>query len=89
MRGAIAALDRIPEYHGLRTKRYTYVEYETGERELYDINRDPAELTNIISTAPPKTIRALHLRLHTLERCSGASCRRLDRLPVPGDTLSP
>jgi arylsulfatase A-like enzyme len=85
VRGAIAALDRIPEYHGLRTARYTYVEYETGERELYDLSRDPSELNNIALTTPRPMLRKLHRRLRALERCSGAACRRLDRLPVPGD----
>ena len=89
VRGAIAALDRIPEYHGLRTAKYTYVEYDTGERELYDLSRDPAELKNIVASAPRSVLRELHGRLHALERCRGASCRRLDQLPVPGDTLSP
>ena len=84
VRGAIAALDRIPEYHGLRTAKYTYVEYDTGERELYDLSRDPSELTNIAATAPRSVEQKLHLRLRALERCRGGSCRRLDQLPVPG-----
>ena len=25
----------IPEYHGVRTERYLYVEYPNGDRELY------------------------------------------------------
>ena len=36
----------IENYLGVRLGRYKYVEYETGDRELYDLQRDPYELTN-------------------------------------------
>jgi arylsulfatase A-like enzyme len=33
-----------PSYCAVRNKHYKYVEYSTGERELYDMIADPAEL---------------------------------------------
>ncbi len=40
--------DRI--FWGLRTPRWKYVEYtRTGERELYDLRRDPNETFNLLS----------------------------------------
>jgi len=36
----------IPSYFGAVTDRYKYVEYRTGERELYDLRSDPDELSN-------------------------------------------
>ena len=39
---------RMPSYCGVRTERYAYVLYETGERELYDLRTDPYELRNRI-----------------------------------------
>jgi len=36
-----------PAYCGYRTHRYMYAEYATGDRELYDYDRDPQELTNV------------------------------------------
>ena len=36
----------IPSYFGAVTSRYKYVEYRTGEQELYDLQNDPYELTN-------------------------------------------
>ena len=33
--------------HGLRNYRYKYVEYANGESELYDLERDPDELTSL------------------------------------------
>lgn len=37
-----------PSYCGLRTKDYAYISWETGERELYDLAKDPYELRNIV-----------------------------------------
>ena len=33
-----------PAYDALRTYRYVYAQYANGERELYDLERDPYEL---------------------------------------------
>ena len=38
-------------FWGLRTPRYKYVHYtRTEEKELYDLDRDPNELFNLMST---------------------------------------
>jgi arylsulfatase A-like enzyme len=66
---------RIPEFQGVRIAGYTYVEYVTGERELYDLSNDPDELNNITRTADPALLAALHQRLDDLRRCAGDSCR--------------
>lgn len=39
--------DRIPPWWELRGPRWAYIELATGERELYDLRRDPYELVNI------------------------------------------
>jgi N-acetylglucosamine-6-sulfatase len=36
-------------YCGVRTQNYTYAQYWNGFEELYDLNRDPGELTNVAS----------------------------------------
>ena len=36
-----------PVYHGIRTSRWKYVVYEDGDRELYDLARDPSEVDNL------------------------------------------
>jgi N-acetylglucosamine-6-sulfatase len=38
----------VPAYCAARSSRYLFVEYDTGERELYDLNRDPFELQNVV-----------------------------------------
>lgn len=38
---------RGPIYYGIRTQDWKYVEYKTGERELYDLVNDPYEMQNL------------------------------------------
>lgn len=40
----------IPEFFGLRTQNWKYVEYATGEKELYDLSNDPFEMDNLAHT---------------------------------------
>jgi len=37
----------VPTYCALRNQRYLYVDYGTGEEELYDLKADPLELQNL------------------------------------------
>jgi N-acetylglucosamine-6-sulfatase len=53
----------IPTYCAVRTPRHLFVTYETGERELYDLDVDPYELHSIAGHAP-----ALEARLATTLR---------------------
>jgi N-acetylglucosamine-6-sulfatase len=39
----------VPSYCGVRERRYVYVQYATGEEELYDLATDPYELENLAS----------------------------------------
>jgi N-acetylglucosamine-6-sulfatase len=70
----------IPNYSAIRTNRYNYVEYDNvaKERELYDLDADPTELTNIYDTAPSTLISELHARLEALKSCAGAECRKVE-----------
>lgn len=71
----------IPAYRGIRTKDYLYVEYVTGERELYDLNKDPYELQNLSATADPALLKQLSSWLAELRRCVAASCRAAEAAP--------
>jgi N-acetylglucosamine-6-sulfatase len=67
----------VPSFTAIRTQRYLLARYATGERELYDLERDPYELRNrVANPGYGKTTRALAHRLRRLKGCSGASCRR-------------
>ena len=67
----------MPAWRAVRTTRWLYVEYRSGQREMYDLKRDHWQLNNVIGD--PRTaarIRRGTLRrlLSDLERCSGRSC---------------
>jgi N-acetylglucosamine-6-sulfatase len=64
------------DYEGIRLGPYKYIEWPDGEKELYDINKDPDELNNIVRVPNYFPIRAfLHAQLIRLEACVGATCR--------------
>ncbi len=62
-----------------------YVEYSDGEREYYDIARDPFELRNIASRLTPARQAELHRRLQEFQHCHDAiTCWRAGRAePAP------
>jgi N-acetylglucosamine-6-sulfatase len=68
------------QYAAIRTRRWAYVRYDDGERELYDLRNDPDELRNLarsgrFATQPADIAtvkRRLAARLERLRRCSGA-----------------
>ena len=63
-------------FSALRNERYLYVEYDTGERELYDMRRDPAQLESLDADPAHAAVQArLARRLAALQVCAGASCR--------------
>jgi arylsulfatase A-like enzyme len=62
-------------FTGLRTKKYTYVEYSTGEKELYNLKTDPYELKNVSGRSAYATIqKKLAAELKTMRNCSGSRC---------------
>jgi N-acetylglucosamine-6-sulfatase len=74
--GASASLLAPPkDYEGIRLGPYKYIAWPDGEKELYDINRDPNELNNIAKVPNFFPIRNfLHEELRRLEDCVGREC---------------
>jgi arylsulfatase A-like enzyme len=69
--------------HGLRTADgETYVEYETGEKEYYDLSADPWQVKSA-HRAPGSDdrLRALWADLSDLKRCAEATCREAEDAP--------
>jgi N-acetylglucosamine-6-sulfatase len=64
-----------PGLEAVRTEEYLYVEYGTGERELYDLRKDPYQLDNRYGTAGPELLQRLRGRLEVLRGCSEVDCR--------------
>ena len=53
-----------PAYGAIRTESHKYVEYDNGEKELYDLQADPYELDNVYESADPsllEDLKAKHL----------------------------
>ena len=71
-------------YYGIRLGPYKYIEWPDGEKELYDINKDPYELNNIVRDRNYAPIRNfLHEELVRLEECSGRTCQEVaEKLPL-------
>jgi len=76
-------LVRIPDYEGVRTRRYLYVEYVNGDRELYDVSADPDEMHNLAGTQPDVEAQLSNL-VAALRVCRGATCRALERSDPTG-----
>jgi N-acetylglucosamine-6-sulfatase len=65
-----------PSFEAIRTERYMYAEHNTGEKELYDLQKGPFELQSHHDDPTYGSIEAqLAARLHQLQNCAGASCR--------------
>jgi N-acetylglucosamine-6-sulfatase len=75
------AVTPVPPYRAVRTQRYLYVEYKTGERELYDLRKDPYELHSLHDSADKDLISKLEARLDALRDCAGKGCRTAEDAP--------
>jgi N-acetylglucosamine-6-sulfatase len=75
-------------YRGIRTPNYVYIEYPTGEQELYDLRNDPYQLENLAATAPAQLRAELAARLEEMASCSGASCRTIEDRSFASDAAS-
>ncbi len=60
-----------PTYEALRSRDALYVEYEDGERELYDLTQDPFQLRNLAREAAPERIARLSGALAAMASCRG------------------
>ena len=71
----------IPYFRGVRLQTMSYVEYNTGEVELYNIQTDPYELNNLAPKADPKLLAQFAQRVKDLATCTGADCRKIEDEP--------
>ena len=66
------------KFGALRTAEWSYVEYGNGERELYDLIRDPYQTQNRVDQAEPAFVAGLSQRLAELANCAGSGCREFE-----------
>ncbi len=73
----------VPTFRALRTTRWTYIEWYAGdehEYELYDLEADPAQLSNLLADPTSAATHAglvdeLQARLEQLATCEAETCR--------------
>src|ERR671934_1233680 len=72
-------IDNTPgaaHFDAIRSRNFLYAEYQNGDRELYDLQKDPYELQSHHANPAYDPIKnALAARLHNLVTCAGATCR--------------
>ena len=64
-------------FAAIRTPRHVYAEYAGGDRELYDMEKDPLQLDNLFFAGGPDAglVAELRATLVRLQRCRGRACR--------------
>ena len=71
-------IDNTPgngHFDAIRSRHFLYAEYANGDRELYDLAKDPDELQSQHANPSFDAIKtALAARLHTLVSCAGRTC---------------
>jgi arylsulfatase A-like enzyme len=77
--------DRAPAYRAIRTDRYLYVLYASGDTELYDMQADPAQLRSLARVKRYAPVRKwLFGHLVQLLNCDGQACRdEIGEPPAP------
>jgi arylsulfatase A-like enzyme len=74
----------FPPYIGVRTDRYTWVEWANGARELYDHVQDPQNLSNRASASNLAGVRStLSALAARLSDCAGQECRNIENGAAP------
>jgi arylsulfatase A-like enzyme len=65
------------DYAGIRLGPYKYIAWPSGEKELYNINKDPYELNSLHRNPNFFPIRNfLHRQMKRLTECFGRECRK-------------
>ncbi|HSE56268.1 MAG TPA: sulfatase [Nocardioidaceae bacterium] len=63
-------------WQGVRSDSFVYIRYDDGFEELYDMQKDPAQLQNVADAPGYQAVRAEYAaRLARLQDCSGEDCQ--------------
>ena len=79
----LAMIPDYPGHDGYRASTYKYVEYNTGEKELYILAPDPDEMENQASAASQNFLKAASTYLATLKSCKASGCLSAEEVPPP------
>lgn len=75
--------ETVADFKALRAREYVYIEWHTGERELYHLPTDPHQLESLHARADPAFLAQLSERLKELSLCAQAACRQAEDALVP------
>ena len=67
-----------PTYAVLKDTGFTYTRYATGEREYYNLRKDPYQVESKHRNLDPDRRRRLEQKISRLVNCVGSSCRTAD-----------
>jgi len=70
-----------PDFRAVRTETHKYVEYDNGDREIYDLEDDPYELESLHESANPSLLEYLKARLEELRDCAYEGCQEAENAP--------
>lgn len=66
--------NEVPSFQAARNSQYIYVEYDAGDRELYDLVNDPYQLTNVADNPSYASVKTtMQNLLNTLRGGSSSS----------------
>jgi N-acetylglucosamine-6-sulfatase len=82
-------IEHTPTHKGVHTQDHMFVEYDTGEHELYDLALDPYQLQSRPRAGNELLYSDLGARLNNLRDCSGDGCRAAEWAlsPLPETTI--
>jgi N-acetylglucosamine-6-sulfatase len=72
---SVGGRSEAPTYKALRTQNFLWTRYVNGERELYDLRKDPHELRSLSPKKHKRPARGLNNQLDQLATCKGEKCR--------------
>ena len=72
-----------PDYIGIRTPEYKYIQRIGPARELYDLVKDPYELDNQWQNADAQFKEELAAFMEGYRSCVGEACREIDAMEPP------
>jgi arylsulfatase A-like enzyme len=76
--GKLETAVRVPQYRALRSRDRTFVEYVTGEKELYHLTEDPDELNNLVDKTSRTVIESVSGEVQRLSTSAAQAARHLE-----------
>ncbi|MBN1146042.1 MAG: sulfatase [Anaerolineales bacterium] len=71
-----------PAFKGLRTEDHLYVEYITGEKELYNLVDDPYQIENLAAAIEPQSLEQFSRWLERVGSAKGKGCLQAEQIPT-------